>query len=48
MKAQISITIDDQVYERVKDMAIDEGRSISNMIEQLLKSGLKKKRVAAY
>lgn len=43
MKAQLSITLDEDIDEKLRARADDEGRSVSNMVQLLLKQVLDKK-----
>ena len=36
MKKKINITIDEKLLERIREVAKDENRNLSNMIENLL------------
>ncbi len=41
MKNKIAITLDEEVLERLKVFAVEEGRSISSQINKILKDYLK-------
>ena len=43
MKKAFSITIDEELYNRVKELAEKEGRTISNLIEFLLRDAIDQK-----
>ena len=43
MKVKPSISIDEELLKEIKEMAAEQGRSVSNMIEFLLRQALKDK-----
>lgn len=43
MKVKPSISIDENLLKQIKDMAAEQGRSVSNMIEFLLRKALEDK-----
>lgn len=43
MKKPFSITIDEELYEKLKEMAEEQGRTISNMIEFLVRKAVDQK-----
>lgn len=43
MKAKQNISIDENLLARLKEMAIEEGRSLSNLIEFLLRKAVEDK-----
>lgn len=40
MKAKPSISIDEQLLETIREMAAEQGRTLSNMIEFLLRKAV--------
>lgn len=43
MKRAFSITVDEKLIDQIKAMASEEGRSLSNMIEYLLRIAVERK-----
>ena len=42
MKKKIAITIDEEVYKKIKQIALEEERNISSQINKILKDFIKR------